>query len=154
MKNNRISLNLKYVTILIALVILFDHFYPGKSNETIIQSISANYQPYFNAGGNGHYSYAVSTPAHQFYVREEEADLMEEGQKVSYKTSLIFNEVQVFETSAVKGKKHSLFIFTGVVIPLLSILVMLASIRYKKSISTLTFVIQVCTIGDLVFLLQ
>jgi hypothetical protein len=36
--------------------------------------------------GNGHYLYTVSTPEHQFYVREEEADLMEEGQKVSYKT--------------------------------------------------------------------
>jgi len=154
MKNNSISLNLKYVTIMIAMVILFDHFYPGKAIESTIASISADYQSYFNAAGNGHYAYTVETEEDQFYVSEAQGEMLEEGQLISYRISLLFKEVQTFQTDLVKGEKHSLSIFTGIMIPILAILVIMASFRYKKKISTLTFVMQVCLFGDLVFLMQ
>lgn len=144
---------IKYIFLALSLLILLDSYTPGKEFESTIQSVSINYEPYFNAGGNGHDSYSIVTEDHSFYINEDEKDNFSKGNDISYRLSPIFKEVQQFESNDFKGSISSLRLYSGTLFPLFFIGVILLSFRLREKMSVLLFVTQVAIIADLIYLL-
>ncbi|MHA7102289.1 hypothetical protein [Roseivirga pacifica] len=139
---------------LAALLILIDFALPGKLVSHKIVDIQSAHQQYYNAGGNSHYSYAITTNAHTFPVTEAFAQSVQVNQKIEYSVSSIFKEVNWYKSPSANNRFiYSLRLVSGLVLPLLAIIVFAAAFKYKKKISTLAFVFQVLVIADLIFLL-
>lgn len=144
----------KYSFLVICLVILFDTYIPGKSHQSSIKSISINYEQYFNAGGNGHYSFSIVTEDHSFYIDEKEKDNFSKGNNISYRLSPIFNEIQQFESESYQGSVSSLRLYTGTLFPILFMLIILLSFKYDERMGIVLFVTQVAIIANLIYLLN
>ena len=145
---------IKYACLLICLVTLADALIPGKGYESVIEEISQEYQPYFNAGGNGHFAYTVITADHQFSIDANDLFSIEEGEIISYRISRIFQEIQSYTSEGGIRNRNSLSNFTGLIIPLFGIFVILISLRTPEKYGTLTFVAEVLILANLIFILQ
>jgi len=141
------------VVLLLALVIIIDFIVPGKTNNEIIIGIKKNYEQYYNAGNNHHYSYKIKTTNREFTVSESFAKQVLKNDEVSYKTSLIFNEVNSYFTETITKSTLSLRYMTGLFIPIFAVLVVLFSLFSKKNIDILLFVTFTLLTSDLVFLI-
>ena len=156
MNKNQYKLRLTAYTIsiLIALVIIADFALPGKIITDKIANIQKSLEEYYNAGGNYHYSYKISTDKHEFSVTEEFAVLVKENEEIEYSVSQIFKKVNWYKQPNSDDKSfYSLRIASGLVLPLLVILSIFIAYRYKKKMNTLLFVLQILLIADLIFLI-
>ena len=144
----------KFTTLLLASLALLDMILPGQSFESIIEKITIRYEPYFNAVGNGHDSYAIVTEKHSFYIDEEAKEEISEGQEIQYRLSPLFKEIQHYQTEYTLGKTSSIRLFSGVFLPIFCILVIVLSFRFKERLSIITFVCQVATLANLIYLLN
>ncbi|MCF2874755.1 MULTISPECIES: hypothetical protein [unclassified Tenacibaculum] len=150
----KLRLTVYTISILIALVIIADFALPGKIITNKIANIQKSLEEYYNAGGNYHYSYKISTDKHEFSVTEEFAVLVKENEEIEYSVSQIFKKVNWYKQPSSDDKSfYSLRIVTGLVLPLLVILSIFIAYRYKKKMNTLLFVLQILLIADLIFLI-
>ena len=141
--------------ILMALVIITDFLLPGKAYTDEVRNVQAERQQYYNAAQNYHLSYKLTTDQHDFSVSEDFAETVNEGDTVNYRLSLIFKEVNRYQlVSEDKGHTDSLRTYSGLILPLIVILVMGLAYRYGNKMSILVFVIQVVAIADLVFVMM
>lgn len=153
-KKNKLRLALSGVFVFVALVILADLVLPGKILIDEILDIKKERQQYYNAGRNYHYSYKVITSKHHFWVSENFAELVQENQKIEYSVSRIFKEVNWYRLLTSENREiYSLRILSGLVIPLILIIVIGLAFKYDEKISVLVFVIQALVIADLIFLI-
>ena len=152
---HKVRLLISAIFVLASLIILIDYLFPGRTiNDTII-SLKKERQQYYNAAGNHHYTYQVITSEHQFWIEAEHAAIAEGNVKIEYAISRIFNEVNWYKLhSSEKRATYFLRTLSGLVIPLLTIVTILAAAYFKKNISTLIFVFQVMLIADLIFLMR
>lgn len=151
---NKIRLSLYALSTLVALIIIFDFVCPGTVINDEIVNVQREHQQYYNAAGNHHYSYTVTTNKHEFLVSEDFTDLERGDGKVEYSVSRIFNEVNWYKLLNASNKSfYSLRIVSGLVVPLLAILVIFITYRFKRNIDILVFVLQVLLIADLIFLI-
>ncbi len=139
---------------LIALFILADFVLPGRIVNDEIIEVQSERQQYYNAARNYHYSYKVITSKHKFLVAEDFAELDLVNKKIEYSVSPIFKKVNWYRLISSKEKSfYSLRIASGLVLPLLIIILIFAAFRYKKKIGTLLFIFQILLIADLIFLM-
>ena len=151
---NKLRLSIYAVFTLGALLILVDFICPGKIINDEIVGVSREQQQYFNAAGNYHYSYKISTNEHTFIVAEDfiEPELI--NKKIEYSISRIFKEVNWCKLlSSQKKSFSSLRVASGCVVPLLLIISIFIAFRYEKKIGLLIFIFQVLLLADFIFLL-
>lgn len=141
------------ITILITLVVLMDFALPGTRYTEDVVSVSRKKEKYYNAGGNSHNTYHVVTATRQFSVSKDVATTAEDKQ-IDYALSLLFKEVNGYKlASSNKNQIYSFRVISGLVLPLLVLLALGISYRFKKDMSILLFVLQVLTVGNLIMLL-
>ena len=156
MKNNQHKLRLSLYTIftIIALVILTDFVSPGSIVNDEILHVQKERQQSYNAARNYHYSYKVITSEHEFLVTEDFAALELENEKIEYSVSRIFKEVNWYRLLSSENKSfYSLRIASGLVLPLLTIMLIFVAFRFKKKIGTLVYIAQILLLADLIFLM-
>lgn len=142
------------LTILLSIIILIDFFYPGTPyNETII-GIKREQQQYYNASGNSHSSYRIFTNKHNFTTTTNFAKSIKKSQNVNYIISPIFQEVNSHYTNKSNKTLHSLRLFSGLILPVFILLIILGSQKINWKTENLIFVLQILSIGNLIFLLN
>lgn len=141
--------------VLAALVVILDFGLPGKKiNEQIIE-VQKERQNYYNAGGNYHYSYKVITDSHQFQVEEDFAPMAREAEQINYAVSPLFSEVNWYRLQpSDKRSFHSLRLASGLILPLLLITAIVVTVKWKKRLGTVVFVLQALMIGNLIWLIS
>lgn len=139
---------------IVALIIVADFIIPGTVFLNEIVNIKRQTQQYNNAAGNYHYSYKVFTRKHNFFISKDFAETIKENQKIKYSVSRIFNEVNSYSSFNPERKgMYPLRIVSGLIIPLIVILMMGITSRYEKKIVVLAFVLKAALIADLIFLI-
>ena len=144
-----------YLTILGAALILIDSLLPGALVESTIIGVSVEEEYYNNAAQNSHNSYHVITEFNQFDIKKERAGAFEKGQTITMRLSPLFKEVQSFSIEKERfSNLHTLRIFTGIIAPILILLMMGIALRFGSRVNTLTFVFQAILIAHLIYLFQ
>ena len=139
---------------LAALLIVADLLVPGEVVTDRIKFVNKKREQYTNAAKNFHYSYEIITNEDRFTVNEDFATLAKMDDEITYSKSRIFSEVNWYRLVHSDDKSHSTMrILTGMIVPLLVIVVMLIAARIERDISTFAFVVQVLLIADLVYLI-
>lgn len=141
--------------ILLALIMIADYSLFGKTYTEEVTAINRSLESYYNAGGNSHHSFRIQTKNYNFPVSEHFASLSRVAQEMSVEISSLFGEVNSCELRG-SGKKevYSLRTFSGLILPLLVLLVMAFGYKYKGKLSSLVFVMEVLTIANLLYLLN
>lgn len=153
-KFNKLRLSAYAFFTLGAFIILFDFVYPGRILNDEIIDLSRERQQYYNASGNYHYSYIISTNGHEFIVAENFIKPELINKKIEYSISRIFKEVNWYKLLSSKKKSFSsLRVASGFVLPLLLIISIFVAYRYKKKIGLLIFILQVLFLADFIFLI-
>ena len=156
MKKNQHKLRLLLYAIftVAALLILVDYVSPGSVINDEIINVQKERQQSYNAARSYHYSYKVTTSEHEFLVEEEFAALELENEKIEYAISPIFIQVNRYRLLSSEDKSsYSLRIASGLVLPLLTIILIFVAFRFKKKISSLVYIAQILLIADLIFLM-
>ncbi|MGB0973432.1 MAG: hypothetical protein ACPGU9_00425 [Flavobacteriaceae bacterium] len=142
------------ITIVIALIIICDFSLPGKEYTSQINTIKKDKQQYFNAAGNHHYSYTVKTDQHQFLISKEVAKTAQIGRDISYKISLLFNQVNTYSlTGSNTSNIYSLRLMSGLIAPLLLICSIAISYGFKKNLNLFISVQQIILIVNVILLI-
>ena len=142
------------LTIALAAVIFIDFELPGKAVTNEILEIKKERQQYYNAAQNFHYTYKIVTAEHSFTVSEDFAKEVSIGEKVEYAVSYLFNEVNRYASA--QGEHSSIHSFrwvSGLILPLLTVIIMLLAMKYPGRLSIVSFVFQVLLIADLIYLI-
>lgn len=143
-----------YNFIVIALVTIADFAIPGKVKTEHILNLHRNTEQYYNAAQNSHYSYKIITSEDEFSVESDFAKLDLENKIITYSVSRVFQEVNWYKLESTEDKQqHSLRLVSGLVLPLLALIAIVADYRFKRNIDILVFVLQVLLLGNLIFLL-
>ena len=141
-------------TLLVSLLILADFFIPGTTHHQEITRVEKARQQYYNAAGNSHYSFRVISPTHSFPVSESLGTALYSGDSISFQTSPVFAQINWSQTQASEQKhRHSLRLFSGLILPLLCIILITLIHRKGWKADTFIFVLQVMLVADLVYLL-
>jgi len=139
---------------LLSLVLLVDYLLPGNAIQGEVVAIKSERQDYNNAGGNSHLSYTLVTQKHQFSVEEEFARNIEKHKKVEYYVSYIFKEINSYKKIPSENiSSYSLRTYSGCIVPLLTLVVLIFATFYRKNIDIITFVFQALLLGDLIYVL-
>lgn len=153
-KTSKLSLIAYAIPILIAFVIILDFSLPGNVYIDDVVKIERKLQRYYNAGGNSHNSYKIVTSDHKFTAEESFAKEAI-NKEISYSVSLIFNEVNWHRiVSEGKNNMHSFRLASGLIFPLIVIIVICISFKYNTNWNTLLFVLQFFLLADLFLLTQ
>jgi hypothetical protein len=143
-----------YITIALSAVIFLDFELPGKAVTSEILEIKKERQQYYNAAQNFHYTYRVITIEDQFTVPSAFAKEASVGQKITYKVSPIFQEVNRYALAdQALSSIHSLRLASGLILPLLAMAIMLFVLKFPNRLPIVGFVTQVLILADLVYLL-
>ena len=141
---NRLRLIIYAVFTLASLIILIDFALPGKQVRDEISDVQRERQQYYNAARNFHYSYKIITSNREIYVTEDFAALELVNKEIEYAVSRIFRKINWYRLAASEDKSfHSLRIFSGLVLPLLYLILVFISLQFKKRIGTLIFILQI-----------
>ena len=153
-RSNKKMLWLYGITLVMSLIILIDFIIPGTAFADKEVSITRNIEKYYNAGGNSHNTYEVITSQHQFSVSEDFAKLAP-NQKIKYSVSLIFKEINRYGLYASeKSEIYSFRIASGLILPIIVIMVLIIAYRYRGGISILLSVLQIVLLINLILLMQ
>lgn len=145
---------LLYFFVMAGVLMLLDFCLPGKIVESKVIKVGRERQEYYNAARNYHYSYNVVTADHTFPIAESPAASLKKHDPIEYAVSPIFREVNWFRRpSTVKKEFHSLRIATGLAFPMLAIFFLLFIHQTKHQRGTLSFILQVLIIANMVYLL-
>jgi len=138
----------------LALIIVLDYFISGEvRTETIMQNMK-NVEQHNNPSGNVHYSYKVYTKTNSFFVSEEFSNSIQRGEQVVYRISPLFKEINGYKTvDATSFHTYSLRIWSGLLIPILAVMVLLIAYRYPEKLSILEFIAQALLLADTAYLL-
>ncbi len=140
--------------ILLALSIILDFAWPGANYTDKVIDVEKELQQYYNAARNYHYSYRILTTNYRFSVSEEFAQTVQEGQEIQYQVSLLFKEINGYGLITSESKSlYSLRVLSGLVVPLLAIIILVLGFKYADNMSILIFVIQISLVADLIFLI-
>ena len=150
-----IQKGINLLSILVAIIILADFLYTGEIFIEEVNHIKKEHQRYYNAAKNSHLSYRVNTDKHSFNVTEDFAKKIEIGEKINYTVSKIFAEINSYsKIESNKKEVYSLRLFSGLILPILVIIIMVLSFYSKIKISSLVLIFQILLIGNLIFLIS
>ena len=138
---------------LLSFFIILDFAIPGKTISAELIDVKRERQQYYNAAGNHHYSYKAITPKHSFWVDKDFAALDWANQKVQYNLSPIFKEVNHYCLLGLSNSSyHSLRIASALLVPLLVLISIFITYRYRRKMDILFFILQTLLLIDLIFL--
>jgi hypothetical protein len=138
--------------LLLAFIFIIDFSLPGKEITTKVNSIETNRQHYYNAGGNSHLTYTLKTNESQFIISKEFAKKVKSSDLISVKKSVLFNEINSCRFNNF-SETYSLRLFSGLILPLLVILIIVAQTKFNLKISALSLIFKILLIGNLVYVL-
>lgn len=139
---------------LMSLLIIVDYFFAADTFTEDVVGINRALEEYNNAGGNYHFSYRIQTRNFSFPVSEAFASQAQQAKQLSLEVSPIFREVNAYEIPQTGEKEvYGLRLLTGLLFPLLALLVMALGYRYKGKLSILIFVVALCAVANLLYLL-
>ncbi|NND93921.1 MAG: hypothetical protein HKN45_03595 [Flavobacteriales bacterium] len=142
------------ITLIIASLIALDFTLPGSSLNLEINEVERSRQQYYNAARNHHYSFIIHTDEHSFPVSSSFIEDSMVGQKIYYTVSLIFSEVNRYRmVESDSSEIYSLRWLSGLILPVLTILVMLLAFRYENRLELLSFIFQVLILTDFLFVI-
>ena len=142
------------LTIALAALIFVDFELPGKAVTGEILEIKKERQQYYNAAQHFHYTYKIVTAEHGFTVSQSFAKEVGVGEKIDYTVSILFHEVNRY--TSVQGEHsgiHSFRWVSGLILPLLTVIIMLLAMKYPGRLGIVSFVFQVLLIADLIYLI-
>ena len=145
----------KTLTILfyiLAVVFIVDFLLPAKDITTEVIAIKPVRQHYYNAGGNSHLTYTLKTKESQFIISKEFAKKIKQADSVTIKESILFNEVNSCTFNGF-SETYSLRLFSGLILPLLVILIIIAQTKFHLKISALSLIFKIMLVGNLVYVL-
>jgi len=149
------KLIIQSIFLVAAIVILTDFIIPGEIQTGKIITLKKERQQYYNAARNHHYSYKVITKKDDILVDESFAKQELKDKMIEFSVSRIFSEVNWYRIEAAPNKNfYSLRIASGVILPILMLLGLWLSTKYKIEISTLLFIVQILMLIDLFYLLM
>ena len=155
MSNPKYRLSFDIIFILTALAIIVDFILPGKIIQDNIVDVKKERQQHYNAARKYHYTYEIITNEHRFFVAKDFVELIKNEDKIEFSVSRIFKEVNWYRFDSTQNKSiYSLRILSGLILPLLVVVFILASILLQKDVRTLIFVVQLCLIADVMFLMM
>ena len=139
---------------LTAIVVIADFATPGRIIADDIVEIQKNRQQDYNDAENFHFSYKVITNEHAFQVKEAFGSMELENKKIEYSVSPLFKRVNWYRLLTVEKRSyHSLRLASGLILPLLLLLLLFLKFRYNKGNRRLLFIMQVLMIGNLIFII-
>lgn len=142
-----------FVCILFALVILLDFGVSGAEHSEKVTKVTKKRQTYYNAGGNSHTSYKLSTESREFDISKEFADNIKKDDTVRMKVSFIFKEVNSYvDTITNKKQTYSLRRFTGLILPTLLILIIGLGYRFKKRLQWPILILKIMIVADFIYM--
>ena len=127
--------------LLLAFIFIIDFSLPGKEITTKVNSIETNRQHYYNAGGNSHLTYTLKTNESQFIISKEFAKKVKSSDLISVKKSVLFNEINSCRFNNF-SETYSLRLFSGLILPLLVILIIVAQTKFNLKISALSLIFK------------
>ncbi|WKN42141.1 hypothetical protein [Tunicatimonas pelagia] len=140
--------------ILLALFIILDFILPGNTHVSKVLDVKKELQQYYNAAGNYHYSYRILTAEHSFSISEEFARVVQKEQEIRYEVSWLFEEINNYGLVASTARNiYLLRVLSGLILPLLAIVVSVLAYKYERKVSVVIFVFQLLLLGDLLFLI-
>lgn len=152
---NKLRLIVYSIFCFVALIILIDFVWPGKIVKDEIIDVKSERQQYYNAAGNYHYSYKVITSQHAFSVEEVFAKSDLKSKRIEYSVSPIFKEVNWYKLLISSDKSsYSLRVVSGLILPLVAIILIIIAYRFPKYLGTIIFILQALLIADLIFLMM
>ena len=144
-----------FILLFISIIVILDLIIPGQQHLEEIKGIQKEKEQYYNAAQNFHFSYSVLTEKNAFSVSKKFALNAKPNDQIEYQTSLIFNEVNGFKLINQKETSFSTIrILSGFIVPFIFIISSLTQWFFKKKYEILNFVLQIITIGNLIYLMQ
>jgi len=137
----------------ISLIITLDFSLPGKAHKESIIDINTKHQSYNNGARNSHVSYTVKTKNNALNTSKDFAQNISKGEVVHFTKSLIFGKInRVHNLDKSISEVYSLRWFSGLILPLLVLLILGLHFILKKQNEFLLIICTVGTIGNLVYL--
>lgn len=146
---NKISI---YIFYAIAILLIVDFSLPGKEIVTKVNAIEVNRQSYYNAGGNSHLTYTVTTEESQFTATKEFVKQLNVGNLISVKKSIFLNEVNSYSFNGF-SETYYLRIFSGLILPFLVMVILLVQTKFNLKISALALIFKILLIGNLAYII-
>ncbi|WP_299222801.1 hypothetical protein [uncultured Aquimarina sp.] len=141
------------ICILFAIIILLDFSFPGTAYDEKVTKVSKKRQTYYNAGGNSHKSYKLSTENREFDISKEFADNIKKDDIVKTKVSFIFTEVNSYENPITKKKQtYSLRMFTGLILPILLIIILGLGYKFKERMEWPVLILEIMIVVDFIYM--
>jgi len=141
-----------YIFYAIAILLIVDFSLPGKEILTKVNSIETTRQSYYNAGGNSHLTYTITTEESSFTASKEFVKKIDIGNLISIKKSILFNEINSYSFNGFL-ETYSLRLFSGLILPFLVIVILLAQTKFNLKISALALIFKILLVGDLAYIL-
>lgn len=153
MSTKRTQFIITVLYIFLAIIMIIDYALVGKTDIEEVLVVNKSFEKYYNAGGNSHYSYKIRTKNYKFSVSKSFALSAKDSQEIRIKVSPLFKEINSAEIIKTKYKEvYSLRLLSGLIFPILAILILAIGYRYKK-ISTLVVITKVIIIANFIYLL-
>ncbi|WP_343764503.1 hypothetical protein [Gangjinia marincola] len=144
----------KIISAVICLLILVDFTLPGKEYTEGVLEKERKMQRYYNAAQNVHYSHHLITKNFILFSSEDLANIVNKGDMLLLKESRLFKEInRVTHIPSATSEIYSLRYVSGLVIPLLAILVFMTSLIFPTRYVMLSFVLIVLSTGNLIYIL-
>ena len=145
---------LNYLCLFLALIILSDFLYSSNTYKDSITEKTTHFESYYNAGGNSHVSKSIKTSQLAFNCSNSFYETSNVGDSLIISTSYLFNKVNAYQNlKTQRSETYSLRILTGLIVPLLVLLIGLISFKIKDKMSILVFVSQIALVANLMYLI-
>jgi hypothetical protein len=137
-----------------AALLIIDFSIPTTPSTDTVLNVKTTQQNYYNAGNNMHFSYSIVTEKGSFSVSESFTDLLQTGESIKIYRSIILNEVNALEITRNGFKEiYSLRWFTGMVIPLIVLILSIQKIVGIKRLNTVFLIAQIIFYLNVAFLI-
>jgi hypothetical protein len=146
---NKVSV---YIFYAIPILLIIDFSLPGKEIITKVNAIKTNRQSYYNAGGNSHLTYTITTKESRFTASKEFVKKIDIGNLISIKKSLVFKEINSCSFNGF-SETYSLRLFSGLILPFLVMVILLAQTKFNLKISALALIFKIMLVGNLIYVI-
>ncbi len=142
------------VLIVVALIIIVDFSFPTTPMAVTVVDVKTTQQQYYNAGGNMHFSYSIITEDSSFSVSETFAREVQKKDTINVYRSIILNEVNAIKSTETDLQEiYSLRWFTGMIIPLVLLLLCIQKLIGIKRLNTVFLIAQIIFFMNVAFLI-
>lgn len=152
---HKIKLVVLLICALLSVVTLLDFDFDSGTFTEQIESFDQTRQRYYNAGGNSHKTFNIYTKSYEIQVTKGFYSTLQEGDLISVSQSLLFNEInKVWNPRNTMSETHSIRYFSGLVIPIVMLIVTGLAFKFRGKYETLIFVVCILTVANFIYILN